>query len=227
MGALSAQTCFKTIVTTKALNPETIHDCMRFRKQLFVEVRGWDLPTQGDLEIDAFDHDDAEYAVICFERRIVGCFRAIRTDAPYLAAEVFPDLAASRSYPHRRDFWEISRFGIMPGQDRFLRRELAVANYALMFEFARRRQARALVAIADLTYERFLRKLGVITRRYGPPVDTPIGRDGTIPLVAGEIPVGDARFSLPEKITDALNLMEIRDEVADSEFVLGRRGLSA
>jgi N-acyl-L-homoserine lactone synthetase len=192
-----------------------------FRKQLFVDKLGWTLSTAGGMEFDEFDTNETIYTLLVGTSGIIGGFRAIRCDNPYLASAVFPQLAEWRDYPTTPDCWEISRFGVMcdeaPGF-------VAQAAYSAMFRFALRRQARALVALADPTYERYLATLGIKTLRYGPP--TVIGHDAhgrPLEALAGEIPLtGQAspRF---------LNLLKIANamEHVDETLVLGSDAIPA
>lgn len=189
--------------------PAIVADLQRLRKGLFVDHLGWDLATQGDLEIDDFDRPDTSYCALYQDEILVGGFRAVRTDHPYLAQTVFPQLASVRDYPRRRDVWEISRFGLVPEH---ACEELARLNYGLMFRFAHERQAGALVAIADLVYERYLRAIGIRTRRYGPPqvIGTDaFGRD--LVCVAGEIPLGDQRGFRMSALLSMANAIEVYD----------------
>jgi N-acyl-L-homoserine lactone synthetase len=118
----------------------------RFRKQLFVDKLGWTLETRGEIEFDEFDTENAIFTVLIQNSVIIGGFRAIRTDNAYLASAVFPQLACWRPYPVSPDCWEISRFGVLCGENAGA---VAQANYSAMFRFALRRQATALVALAD------------------------------------------------------------------------------
>jgi N-acyl-L-homoserine lactone synthetase len=190
-------------------DPAIVTDLQRFRKRLFVDHLGWDLPTRGDLEVDDFDTPDSGYCALYQDEILVGGFRAVRTDHAYLAQTVFPQLASVRDYPRRRDVWEISRFGLLPEH---ASEELARLNYGLMFRFAQERQASALVAIADLVYERYLRAIGIRTRRYGPP--QVIGRDvfgRDLLCVAGEIPLGDQRGFRMSALLSLANAIEVYD----------------
>jgi N-acyl-L-homoserine lactone synthetase len=190
-------------------DPAIVTDLQRFRKRLFVDHLGWGLSTWGDLEVDDFDRPDTGYCALYQDEILVGGFRAVRTDHAYLAQTVFPQLASVREYPRRRDVWEISRFGLLPDQ---ASEELARLNYGLMFRFALERQASALVAIADLVYERYLRAIGIRTRRYGPPqvIGTDaFGRD--LLCVAGEIPLGDQRGFRMSALLSMANAIEVYD----------------
>lgn len=192
-----------------------------FRKRLFVDRLGWDLKVSGDHEFDEFDDPNAIYAVIQDGEDIVAGFRALRSDGPYLARSVFPQLATERPYPQRSDCWEISRFGIDPDTGTTA---IARANYSIMFRFALRRQANSLIAIADLAYERYLKTLGITTLRYGAP--TVIGRDRqghAMEVVAGEIPLAGQASPRFLSLLSLANSMEIKDET----LVLGCEAVSA
>jgi len=97
-------------------------------------------------------------------------------------------------------------------------------NYALMFRFAELRQAEALVAMADLTYERFLQRMDIRTRRFGPPQVIGTDRRGRpLTAVAGEIPIGDADNPGLGKFLDLGRQLEI----SDATHVLGRSSIPA
>jgi N-acyl-L-homoserine lactone synthetase len=189
-------------------DPELSIDLMRFRKRLFVDTFGWDLVVEGDCERDQFDTPSAIYCAVFCDHELVGMFRLIRTDGPYLSAAIFQNLAQLDPFPNRPDAWEVSRFGVMAHDVR----QASAINHAMMFYFARTAGARTLVAVTDLTYERALHQLGIRTRRYGPPGVVGIDRQGKpIQGVAGEIPMalqGGLKF---QRLIDLSNSVEIED----------------
>lgn len=211
---------FRATFCTSAQNPVLADAHFRFRKALFVDTLGWTLRVEDGRERDQFDTEAATYCGLFERDRLIGGFRAVRTDHDYLARSVFPQLAALRDFPQRPDVWEISRFGVLPGEQRLA----AKINYSLMFQFARRRAATSLVAIVDLTYERFLKVLGIRTRRYGPPQAIGTNARGEpIQAVAGEIPLAeqhDPRFR-------ALLALANQVEITDDTLVRGPRRVSA
>ncbi|HEY0440988.1 MAG TPA: acyl-homoserine-lactone synthase [Xanthobacteraceae bacterium] len=206
---------------TEEQNPSGVDAMLQLRKQLFVDLYRWELTVVDGRERDQFDTPTTVHCLLHRDRTLIGGFRAIRTDDDYLVRSVFPYLAAIRSFPQRSDYWEISRFGVLPIAHRL---EAAKINYALMFRFAQLRQALGLVALADLTYERFLSKLGIRTRRYGPPQVIGTDAAGTpLVAVAGEIPMSeqnDHRFH-------ALLALTKHMEINDAALVLGRSRISA
>lgn len=212
---------YRAIITTEADNPKEVARFYLFRKWLFVDKCGWELPFDDGGERDQFDRPDTEYGLLYSEDALVGGFRAIRTDRPYLAQTVFPQLATLRPFPRSVDAWEISRFGVMASHNE---RAVARINYAFMFRFAEIRQASSLVAIADLTYERFLSLLGIKTHRYGPAQE--IGRNTfgePLITVAGEIPL------LAQEALRIAYFAEISKnlEIDDAAHVFGRSLVSA
>ena len=196
------------IIFHEQSNLEMAAAFFRFRKALFIDECGWNLPVCSDTETDQFDTPDAVYCAILANNTVVGGFRAIRCDGPYLARGVFPHLATTRPYPERPDYWEISRFGV-----RRHHRKYGVMLYAMMFRFAESRRAKALVAIADLGHERLLARLGIRTRRYGPPIAL---QDADMPepikVVAGEIPIAEQDRTRLQFLRSCAESMEIRDD---------------
>lgn len=212
---------YHAIVCTEEHNPPAVDDFLKLRKRIFVDQYGWDLMVTDGRERDQFDNENAVYCLIYRHDQIVSGFRAIRTDHDYLACSLFPKLAAIRSFPKRRDYWEISRFGVLPLGDR---REAAKRNYCLMFRFGQIQQATAFVALADVTYERFLKFLGIRTRRYGPPQVIGADRFGKpILALAGEIPLGEQSGPRYQALLASATQMEIDHATS----VFGRSRISA
>lgn len=212
---------YRAIFCTEDQNRELVDALLQFRKKLFVDILAWDLQVTNGRERDQFDNAAAIHCALFADEHLAGGFRAIRSDHEYLAQSVFPHLATLGRFPRRRDVWEISRFGVLPGRRHY---RAARTNYALMFHFAQQRQASGLVAVVDLNHERFLGMLGIRTRRYGPPQTIGIGTNGQIITgVAGEIPVteqGDSRFLA---LLAAAQSIEVNDET----LVLGSERVSA
>jgi N-acyl-L-homoserine lactone synthetase len=212
---------YHATIVRESRNPQLVASLLRLRWKLFVEECGWELASRGGLERDEFDTGLTEHCLLFRGHKLIGGFRAIRTDRPYLSASIFPQLASFKPYPQRPDVWEISRFGVLPVARRL---EAARVNYALMFRFAELRLATALVATADLPYERFLASLGIRSRRFGVPQAIGSDREGCdIIAVAGEIPISgqdDRRYHTLKILSDKL-------EVEDAAHVLGRALISA
>jgi acyl homoserine lactone synthase len=216
---------YHALITTEERDPANVQSLFQLRKRLFVDQCGWKLATDGDVERDQFDTWYTEHCLLFCGAELIGGFRAIRTDYPYLTQAIFPQLAVRR-FPNHRDVWEISRFGVLPiaGQGRSARLNSAALNYALMFRFAEMRGAEALVAMADLVYERFLERMDIRTRRFGPAqVIGTDSRGSQLTAVAGEIPLDEKNNPGLTKFLDLGRQLEIHD----ATHVLGRSSISA
>ncbi len=212
----------KAVFAFQGTDAETVRRLRLFRKRLFVDELGWDLKLVGEEERDEFDTDDALHCALFEGHKVVGGFRLTPTDRPYLSRDIFPQLATVRPFPVRADMAEISRLGVVgEGTERFRR---ALAVYGLMMEVARAGRFVSLVAVADLTYERFLRRIGIATHRYGPPGCVGTDRFGrTLHAVAGEIPLGEQPAQTLARLRASLQDVEIHDVAS----VFGPQRLSA
>ncbi len=211
---------YRALITTEELDPADVQAMLRLRKRLFVDQCGWMLSTVGDVERDQFDAWYTEHCLLFCGPDLVGGFRAIRTDFPYLTQSIFPQLAVRR-FPNRRNVWEISRFGVLPVATEARSTRL---NYALMFRFAELRGAEALVAMADLGYERFLQRMDIRTRRFGPPQVIGIDSRGRpLAALAGEIPISETENPGLRKFLQLGRQLEIHD----ATHVLGRSSIPA
>ncbi len=198
-----------------------VNQIFAFRKKLFVDHLKWSLHTTEQFEVDQFDTTSSAYAALFRDDTLIGCFRAIRTDEPYLAEVVFPELAVTKPYPKSPRSFEISRFGVLPSR---LAGKDAAVLYALMFHFALLRRSRSLVAVTDLFHERYLAKRQIRSRRFGPPRQYAASNETpSFTLVAGEIPIGmQAEAHLTELLSNLNGVM-----IHDDTLVYGRQSISA
>lgn len=211
----------RVVFCQEKTSPQTVGRILQFRKSKFVDTLGWPLDHDDFAERDEFDGPDTVHCGLIEDETVVGCFRAIRTDQPYLAAAKFPNLASSERYPRRPVSWEISRLGVLSGGRAFGR---SINAYAAMFHFAIQMQAASLVAFCDCGHERLLQRIGIVTRRFGDP--TVIGQDDTgreIKAVAGEIVMAAQDPKRLRLLLAPIQNMEIEDGAA----LFGRTSLSA
>lgn len=211
----------RAVFGSEADDPQFVSNILAFRKRVLVDVLGWDLPVTGTEERDEFDTADTVHCGVFAGQDLVACFRAIRCDRPYLGLSKFPQLAEVRAYPMHPFAWEISRFAVVETQRRFA---AALLNYSAMFHFARTRRAVSLVAFCDLSHERLLNRIGILTERFGRPIDIGIDSGGRpIRVIAGEIPISRQSGMRFEKIISLAQTMEINDAVT----AVGRPRVSA
>lgn len=213
---------FSAILCHAASNPMAVDDFLRLRKDLFIDELGWPLQHRSGRESDEFDNADTVYAILYAAGICVGGWRAIDCHRPYLAAVVFDALATCQSFPTTARHIEISRLCVHRSARTTER--VTAACYGLMLLYALNRQALGLVAVTDLLHERLLKRLGIVTHRYGPPRIVDTDRGGRpIRAVAGEIPIDRQNWSALQCLVGQTDGMEITDET----LLLGSRRLSA
>lgn len=80
------------------------------RKQLFVDLMGWDVPViAGRYEIDTFDGDTATYLVATDDRGLhEGSMRLLPTSRPHILGDLFPQLCCG-NVPRGDAILEITR----------------------------------------------------------------------------------------------------------------------
>lgn len=148
-----------------------------YRHKVFVEMLGWELQTQNNLELDQFDREDTIYVVAQDDDgHITGCVRLLPTTRPYLLGEVFPALMDGSPLPQSSEVWELSRFAAMdfnaPTMSDASGSSSAIAvgllRYAL--KSAAALGAKKVITVSPVGIERLLRFAGFNTRKAGPPM---------------------------------------------------------
>ena len=176
--------------------PESSNDASRrlegmfkLRHEVFKERLDWEVGSQNGRERDMFDDLDPVYIVCEDEGDVLGTWRLLPTTKPYMLKDVFPELLYGMPAPEAPDVWEISRFAVSKrviGNDS-LGTIKRVTNLLLeqLFAFAAHRDIRQIVA-ADVRFERILKRSGLLTHRYGPPLQI-----GVTKAISGYADVSD------------------------------------
>jgi acyl homoserine lactone synthase len=166
-----------TAGTANTLSDDMFCKVGTYRHRVFIETLGWDLKTQGNLELDQFDRPDTIYMVSQDEGgEVNGCARLLPTNRPYLLGEVFPELMNGMPPPCSADVWELSRFAAV---DFTKRTSSALSQFSAgiatsllkeSIECAKRHGAKRLITVSPIGIERLLRYTGVHAHRAGPPM---------------------------------------------------------
>jgi len=160
---------------TGGRNTRLVHDCARYRNEIFCEKLGWDLNTKNGLELDQFDRADTVYIYAQDEdNNICGHARLLPTITPYLIGEVFPELLNGVPIPEESDVWELSRFAASPrnnGREMVGSSERCLSHRLLdkAVEYARSYGVTRLITASPLAVERMIRRAGYQVHRAGPP----------------------------------------------------------
>jgi acyl homoserine lactone synthase len=152
----------------------------RLRHEVFKERLAWDVGSCAGRERDMFDDLDPVYIVCEDAGEVLGSWRLLPTTKPYMLKDVFPELLYGEAAPEAPDVWEISRFAVskrVTGNES-LGTINKVTNLLLeqLFQFAAQRDITRIVAVADVRFERILKRAGLLTFRYGPPMEIGVTR---------------------------------------------------
>jgi acyl-homoserine lactone synthase len=176
------------------------------RRRCFVEERGWDLPSRGEGEYDAYDDEQAAY-LVGFDparRPTVAC-RIRPTAAGGVLPDLFPHLIAPcEPHPARPGTYECTRYLADPAsrgtQGFWARSRLHLA----MVEYVRDVGGNRLLGFVDLPLLTHLRRFsGLRIRPVGFP--TPYGQDGAetiafeIGVTAEDLTAVRRRLQLPPR----------------------------
>ncbi len=174
-----------TIETSRKLD-----GMFRLRHEVFKERLAWEVGSHGGKERDMFDDLDPVYIVCEHQGEVLGSWRLLPTTRPYMLKDVFPELLHGEKAPEAPDVWEISRFAV---SKRVVGNEsLGTINMVTemlldqLGAFAARRNISRVVAVTDVRFERILKRAGLLTNRFGPPLQVGVTR-----AVAGYADVGD------------------------------------
>jgi N-acyl-L-homoserine lactone synthetase len=162
----------------------------RLRHEVFKERLAWEVGSVAGKERDLFDDLDPVYIVCEHEGQVLGSWRLLPTTSPYMLKDVFPELLHGMPAPEAPDVWEISRFAV---SKRVIGNEsLGTINMVTdmlldqLGAFAKRRNISRIVAVTDVRFERILKRAGLLTNRFGAPLEIGVTR-----AVAGYADVQD------------------------------------
>ncbi len=165
-------------VTTEA--SRRLDGMFRLRHEVFKERLAWEVGSQAGKERDMFDDLDPVYIVCEHGGEVLGSWRLLPTTGPYMLKNVFPELLYGMPAPEAPDVWEISRFAVSKrvAQNESLGTINTITNLLLdqLFTFAARRNINRIVAVADVRFERILKRAGLLTQRFGPPLQIGVTR---------------------------------------------------
>ncbi len=160
------------IDTQKNFDVDVLARMYRLRARVFGERMGWQVAILSGMEIDGYDALSPHYMLIRDQRdTLCGCWRLMPTTGPYMLRDTFADLLHGRQPPQSPHIWELSRFAIVsPEKNGFGFATLALEAMREVVRFADRMEIQSYVTVTTTAVERMLRKAGVETHRFGPPM---------------------------------------------------------
>jgi N-acyl-L-homoserine lactone synthetase len=156
------------------------HRYLRLRKRYFVDVLGWDIPHDDDVEMDQYDNPCAHYVLVLRDSAVIGGARMMPTTASWgrysymlrdaLMGEIdIPPHAVSEEIVSR-EVWECSRLVISADLGAQAERTECLSLILCGCEDVLRQHGGSeVVSLSPLPMLRTLRQLGYSARRVGDP----------------------------------------------------------
>ena len=165
------------------------------RAKVFKDRLGWEVPIMSGMEIDGYDALEPLYMMIREPGggTLRGCWRLLPTDGPYMLKDSFAQLLHGQDAPSDEHIWELSRFAIeTEGGGAFGFSEITMESIGEIISYGHRSGIDQYVTVTTTAIERMLRRAGVVTRRFGPPVR--IGVETAVALYVDIEATFDAMF---------------------------------
>lgn len=140
------------------------------RKEVFVDLLGWDVPViQDRYELDQFDDEDATYLIVPDEDGgHAGSARLLPTTRPHILDSLFPQLCEV-PIPTGPDIFEITRFCLARRQNSQARLETRNALVSALVDYALEHDIRTYTGVAELGWLQQILSFGWDCRPLGLP----------------------------------------------------------
>ena len=143
------------------------------RAKVFKDRLGWEVPIMSGMEIDGYDALEPLYMMIREPGggTLRGCWRLLPTEGPYMLKDSFAQLLHGQDAPSDEHIWELSRFAIETGGDgSFGFSEITMESIGEVISHGYHAGIAEYVTVTTVAIERLLRRAGVVTRRFGAPL---------------------------------------------------------
>jgi acyl homoserine lactone synthase len=143
------------------------------RAKVFKDRLGWEVPIMSGMEIDGYDALEPMYMMIREPGpgALRGCWRLLPTEGPYMLKDSFAQLLHGMPAPSHARIWELSRFAIeTEGAGNFGFSDITMESIAEIISYGHHAGLDQYVTVTTTAIERLLRRAGVVTTRFGDPV---------------------------------------------------------
>lgn len=160
------------IAARREFQSKDLWEMHKLRAKVFKDRMGWDVPIMSGMEIDGYDAIEPHYMMMKeTDGELRGCWRILPTEGPYMLKDSFPELLHGQPAPEHPRIWELSRFAIeTEGRHSFGFSELAMESIEKIIAYGHRMGVEHYVTVTTTAIERLLRRAGVVTSRFGPPM---------------------------------------------------------
>ena len=150
--------------------PKLLRSMFEARKQVFVDLLGWDVPVlDGRFEVDQFDDVHATYIIVAREDGThLGSARLLKTDRPHILGSLFPELCAG-PVPSGPDILEITRFCLSRSEGAAMRRKTRNRLVSALVAYALSNGIRTYTGVAEMAWLQQILAFGWDCRPLGPP----------------------------------------------------------
>lgn len=151
----------------------------KLRAKVFKDRLGWEVPILSGMEIDGYDALEPLYMMIREPGggTLRGCWRLLPTEGPYMLKDSFAQLLHGQEAPEHPRIWELSRFAIeTEGNSCFGFSEITMESIAEIISHGYHAGIDQYVTVTTTAIERLLRRAGVVTSRFGVPLQIGVER---------------------------------------------------
>lgn len=163
------------------------HQYLSLRKRFFVDVLGWDIPHNDDVEMDQYDNPCAHYSLVVRDSTVIGGARLMPTTSSwgrhsYMLRDALRGAIDIPSHVVSEEIvsdeiWECTR--LVVSDDLATQAERTECLSLILWgcwDIVRRCGGREVVSLSPVTMVRTLRQLGFAARRVGEPYREADGR---------------------------------------------------
>ena len=161
------------IAPRRAFSSRDLWEMHKLRAKVFKDRLGWEVPILSGMEIDGYDALEPLYMMIreSGAGALRGCWRLLPTEGPYMLKDSFTTLLHGQDAPQDARIWELSRFAIeTDGRSCFGFSEVTMESIAQIISYGYSSGLDQYVTVTTVAIERLLRRAGVVTRRFGTPL---------------------------------------------------------
>lgn len=167
------------IAARREFKSRDLWEMHKLRAKVFKDRLGWEVPIMSGMEIDGYDALEPLYMMIREPGggALRGCWRILPTEGPYMLKDSFAQLLHGQDAPEHARIWELSRFAIeTEGNPRFGFSEITMESIGEIISYGHHAGLDQYVTVTTVAIERLLRRAGVLTKRFGDPVQIGVER---------------------------------------------------
>lgn len=159
------------IAARREFKSKDLWEMHTLRAKVFSGRLGWEVPVMSGMEIDGYDALDPAYMVMRAPNGpLLGCWRLLPTEGPYMLKDSFAQLLEGRAAPSDPRIWELSRFALETDKEnRYGFSDMTMQCFEAVVRYGMENGLTHYVTVTTTAMERLTRRAGVVTSRLGEP----------------------------------------------------------